>query len=139
MKNRWLFLRILVLLSILAVPGLIGCNDNTTTKPCVLEGKVSIGPRSPEEIGQPYPLEVYKPRKVMVYDADGAKLIRQVDIDSEGYYSVELPAGTYTIDINYVGTDRSDSVPRKLKIEPGIHVMFDISFDMGVSVTPPAT
>jgi len=67
----------------------------------------------------------------MIYDADRVKLIKQVDIDSLGDYKVELPAGTYTIDINYVGNDYSDDVPRTLRIEPGIHIMCDIFIDMG--------
>jgi beta propeller repeat protein len=127
--------------------GLIACTPDATseispvsvTPPTpalntgVLEGKVSIGPRSPEEIGQPYAPEIYQPRKVMVYDADHAKLIRQVDLDENGYYSVELSPGTYTIDINYFETDRGESVPRKLKIEPGMHYMFDIDFNTGMA------
>ncbi len=99
----------------------------------VLEGKVSIGPRSPEEIGQPYAPEIYQPRKVMVYDADHAKLVGQVDLDENGYYSVALSAGIYIIDINYFDTDRSDSVPRKLKIQARTHYMFDISFNTGMA------
>ena len=138
MKKKWLFPLIFALISVLAVPRLSACNNNATPGTGVLEGKISIGPRAPEEIGQPYPPEIYMTRKVMVYDADDAKLIRPVDLDENGYYSVELPAGTYTIDINYVENDSSDSVPRKLKIEPGIHVMFDISFNIGTSASPRA-
>jgi beta propeller repeat protein len=136
MKNR-LYLVVLCLVSILVTPALIGCDGNASAEVGVLEGKVSIGPRLPEKVGQPYPAEVYQPRKVMVYDADHNKLIRQIDLDENGYYSVELPFGTYTIDINYFENDTSDSVPRKLKIESGIHIMFDISFDMGAVVTAP--
>jgi beta propeller repeat protein len=138
MKNRWLFLRILVLLSILAVPGLIGCNDDTTPKTGVLEGKIRIDPLEEQAIGQPYPPEIFQARKVMVYDADRSTLIKQVDLNENGYYSVELPAGTYTIDINYVENDSSNDVPRKLKVEPGIEVTFDIGLNLGI-VTPPPT
>jgi TolB protein len=137
MKKTCLLPIILALVFILIIPGLTGCDDHATPEPGVLEGKASIGPRSPEEISQPYPPEIYTPRKVMVYDTDGTKLIRQADLDKNGYYSAELPAGTYTIDINYYENDRSDDVPRKLKIEAGIHIMFDISFEMDTSVTPP--
>jgi beta propeller repeat protein len=54
------------------------------------------------------------------------------DLDENGYYSVELSPGDYTIDINYFGADTSDTVPRKLKINPGLHVMLDINFNIGV-------
>ncbi len=135
MKKRWVFLIVFCLVSILLVPGLTGCNGNTdieTRDFGMLEGKASIGPRLPEEIKQPYLAEVYQPRKVMVYDADHVELLRELDLDENGYYSVELPPRSYTIDINYYGTDTSDAVPRKLKIDPGVHVMLDIDFDTGI-------
>jgi len=108
--------------------------------PGVLEGKASIGPRPESEAGQPYPADVYQPRKVMVYSADRSTLISQVSLDDQGYYHVELAPGTYTIDINYVGTDRSNAAPRKLSIESGLHYMFDIDFNTGalLNVVPGA-
>jgi hypothetical protein len=112
----------------------VGCKE-TPTETGFLEGRVHLGPRSEEEIGQPYPPEIYQTRKIMIYDADRVKLIKQVDIDSLGDYKVELPAGTYTIDINYVGNDYSDDVPRTLRIEPGIHIMCDIFIDMGTATS----
>lgn len=134
MKKRWVFFIVFCLVSMLVMPGLAGCKGNTDIELPefgVLEGRVLIGPRLPEEIKQPYPVELYQPRKVMVYDADHVELLRQLDLDENGYYSVELPPGNYTIDINYFATDTSDTVPRKLKIEPGVHVMLDIFIDTG--------
>jgi hypothetical protein len=106
----------------------------------VLEGKVWIGPLPggpPEKLGLPYPPEIYQPRKVMVYDADHIKLVKPVDITEKGYYSVELPAGKYTVDINYVGTDWSNDVPRKLILQPGIHINADITFNIGPDLYVP--
>jgi hypothetical protein len=106
----------------------------------VLEGKVWIGPLSggpPEKLGLSYPAEIYQPRKIMVYDADHIKLVKQVDITEKGYYSVELPAGKYTVDINYVGTDWSNDVPRKLTLQPGIHINADITFNIGPDLYVP--
>ncbi|MFP3976154.1 MAG: hypothetical protein ACLFVK_08035 [Dehalococcoidia bacterium] len=142
MKKKLSFVLVALIL-VLAVPGLSGCIENRDTEAVmpentdaasgVFEGKARIGPTSlGEEIDQPYPEEVYQPRKVMVYDADHAQLITQVDLDENGYYRVELPPGTYTIDINYFSADTSYTVPRKLKIEPGIHVMLDIDFNTNV-------
>ncbi len=138
MKRKRLLSAILGLELILAV-SLTGCASNADAKTGVLEGKASIGPRPAQEIGQPYPTEVYQLRKVMVYDAEHVQLIMQIDLDSNGYYRAELPADTYTIDINYYGNDHSDNVPRQMKIEPGVHLMFDIDFDIGIedAVTPP--
>ncbi len=137
MKKRWLFPVILCLLYILITPALIGCNGNASAEAGVLEGKVWIGPLEggpPEKLGQPYPVDVYQPRKVMVYDSDHVELIEQVDLDEYGYYSVELPPGDYTFDINYVESDRSNAAPRKLKVEAGEHYMFDIDFNTGADL-----
>jgi hypothetical protein len=134
MKKKQISLIVLVLVAILIMPVLYGCQENTQAEVPVfgvLEGKASIGPRLPEEIGQPYAAEVYQMRKVMVYDADHVELLKQIDLDENGCYSVELIPGDYTIDINYYGTDTSDTVPRKLKIEPGRNVMLDINIDTG--------
>ena len=126
--EAFMIIRILLLASALPVliVSAVGCSSKTGT----LEGKAMISPRPLEQLGQPYPNEVYQPRKVMVYNADRTQLIKQVDIDSQGYYRVQLPAGAYTIDINYFQSDRSDGAPRKLKIVPDQSVMFDIDFDI---------
>src|SRR4030042_2981982 len=112
MKKRWLLPLILALVSIPAGLGVAGCNDSSAIGTGVLEGKVNIRPRPPEEIGQPYPPEVYQKRKVMIYDANHETLIKQVDIDSGGYYRVEIPAGIYPIAINYVESGGVNAVQR---------------------------
>jgi beta propeller repeat protein len=135
MKKEKLLTVVVCLISVLIMPVLSACDDNTDTEIRdfgVFEGKASIGPRLPEEIGQPYPAEVYKMRKVMVYDADHNQLFEELDLDENGYYSIELLPGDYTVDINYYDRDTSDAVPRKLTINPGIHVMLDIDFDTGI-------
>lgn len=128
MKKKWM-LHILGLALTLTVVALSSCVGNTPVGMGVLEGKASIGPRSTEEIGQAYPSEVYQPRKIMVYDAGHVQLIKQVDLDEKGYYRVELPPGTYVIDINYVESDRSNAVPRKLEVEAGQSLMLDVDFN----------
>jgi len=113
---------------------------NLTPGTGVLEGKVWIGPLpggSPEKLGLPYPPEIYQPRKIMVYDADHINLVKQVDITKKGYYSVELPAGKYTVDINHVGSDWSNEVPRKFTIQSGIHINADIFFNIGPDLYVP--
>lgn len=139
--NRWLLPFLLCLASILGLPGLAGCNnavDNTVASAVgVLEGKVSIVSQSLDGIDQPYPPEVYQPRKIVVYNIDRTVFIRQVDIDEYGYYRVELSPGTYVIDINYFQYDTSDVVPRKLNIEAGKAYMFDIGFDTELVTSMP--
>jgi hypothetical protein len=68
---------------------------------------------------RPTPPGVYSARKVMVYDWDRIKLIRQVDLSDSGHYRVDLKPGTYVIDINHAGIDRSSEVPKQIRIEAG--------------------
>jgi hypothetical protein len=100
-----------------------------------LQGVVSIGPIWPVETPgtpRPIPPEVYAARKVMVYDGDRIKLIRQVDLSDDGHYRVDLKPGTYVIDINHAGIDRSSEVPKQVRIEAGQIVQLDINIDTGI-------
>ena len=106
----------------------------------LLHGKVNIGPVSPvEQPGQNTTLrcDVYDIRKIMIYDKDGEKLLMQVDIDcnaEENYarYRVELAPGVYVIDINHIGIDYSDEVPKQVVISSGITTRLDIDIDTGI-------
>jgi hypothetical protein len=100
-----------------------------------LEGDVTIGPLTPvQTIGTqpPVPCSVYEARKIIIYDAGGSNLVRQVDIDCKGHYSVELEPGAYTVDINRAGIDHSAEVPKQIVIKPGETVKLDIDIDTGI-------
>jgi len=100
-----------------------------------LEGTVTIGPIHPvEKEGeeQKIPCAVYEARKVMVYDRNGDRLVKQVDIDCQGHYQVDLPPATYTIDINRIGIDHSGEVPARIEIRSGETVKLDIDIDTGI-------
>ena len=124
---------LLLLLPLLIVLFLFSCS--APGEPGILQGKVSIGPLRPvERPGEvvEVPCEVYETRKIMVYDASGNKLIEQVDIDCNGRYVVDLPPGTYTVDINRIGIDSSAEVPRQVEIASGITFRLDIDIDTGI-------
>jgi len=101
----------------------------------VLEGRVTIGPISPvEREGEKreVPPEVYEARKVMVYDRSGKRLVKQVDLGEDGHYSVNLKPGTYVVDINRIGVDRSGDVPAEIRVAAGETVVVDIDIDTGI-------
>lgn len=102
----------------------------------ILQGKVTIGPITPvERPGEkpPIPPEVYEARKIMVYDKSGKELIQQVDIDNEiGWYVAHLKPGIYAIDINRIGIDTSNDVPKQVEIQLGITTRLDIAIDTGI-------
>ena len=68
----------------------------------------------------------------MVYTADGNRLVQQVDIDHDGTYRVELPAGDYLVDINHAGIDHSPDVPTVVTVRSGETVRLDIDIDTGI-------
>jgi hypothetical protein len=100
-----------------------------------LEGEVTIGPLTPvQTIGTqpPVPCQVYEARKILVYDSGKTNLLQQVDIDCTGHYSAELQPGSYTVDINHNGIDRSFDVPKPVQIKSGETVTLNISIDTGI-------
>lgn len=101
----------------------------------IIQGLVSIEPITPvEKPGEkpPVPPEVYEARKIMVYDKSGKNLIKQIDIDGEGRYVANLKPGIYIIDINHIGIDSSDDVPKQVEIQSGITIRLDIDIDTGI-------
>ena len=115
-----------------------GCFSNAEDG--LLQGKVSIGPLSPVEMpgeGINIDCDVYALRKIMVYDKEGKRLIRQVDItcsseENRAYYQVWLEAGIYLVDINHLGIDSSADVPKTVEITSGTTFKLDIDIDTGI-------
>jgi len=56
----------------------------------------------------------------------------QLDLGDDGYYRIELPAGSYTVDINYSGIDHSSDVPQKIQLSLGETVTLNIDIDTGI-------
>jgi len=116
----------------------IGCSS--TYEKGLLQGNVLIGPITPvEQPGQDTILrcDIYDARKIMIYDKSGTELVMQVDIEcneEENYtrYRVELEPGIYTVDINRIGIDYSDDVPKQVEIKSGITFKLDIEIDTGI-------
>ena len=126
--------RLLMALALLLLLLLPACADNAGEG--VLSGQVSIGPLSPVvqpgDTPEPVPPEVYAARKIMVYDARGKKLVREVSLKTDGSYRTALKAGVYTVDINYGGIDHSPDVPRQVEITAGETFRLDIDIDTGI-------
>jgi len=120
--------------------GLFAAGCSGTTEKGLLQGNVLIGPIMPvAQSGQDTSLrcDVYDARKIMIYDRSGNKLLMQVDIEcnaEENYtrYRVELKPGIYTVDINRIGIDYSDDVPRQVEIMSGTTFRLDIDIDTGI-------
>jgi len=112
-----------------------GCVAGPAGPRGTLQGQVTIGPicpvERPDQPCTPTP-EAYAARKVLVLSADGATLIATVSLNQTGYYRVELEPGTYVVDINRVGIDRSPDVPRTITLAAGETYTLDIDIDTGI-------
>ena len=132
--KRTIFALTLIILGLF----ITGCSG--TVEKGLLQGNVLIGPLTPvEQAGQEITLncDVYALRKIMIYDKSGEKLIQQVDIDCNEEeqitrYRVELEPGTYIVDINHIGIDYCDDVPKQVEIKSGLTFKLDIEIDTGI-------
>lgn len=101
-----------------------------------LEGHVTIGPLVPvlrEGEVEPTPApEVYAARAIVVFRQDGETEVTRLQIDADGDYRAELPAGTYVVDINHSGIDRAADLPREIEIIAGQVTRLDIDIDTGI-------
>jgi hypothetical protein len=102
----------------------------------VLEGHVTIGPLTPVvQEGQREPTpgpEVYASRQIVVFGSDGRTEVVRVQIDGRGNFRVELPAGTYVVDINHVGIDTAKDLPATVEIVAGQVTRLDVDIDTGI-------
>jgi len=106
----------------------------------LLQGSVTIGPITPVEIPGQNPIvppEVFSSRKVLVYDSTGKSLITEVVIyqvkqTANGYYSVQLEPGIYSIDVTHTGIGGGAGLPQTVTITAGQTKVLDIDIDTGI-------
>ncbi len=127
--------------AILLVPGtLLAACQPAVVGTGILQGAVTIGPITPVErpgVSTPVSPEVFVARKIMVYDASGKKLVRevaitQIDATATGYYTTQLEPGTYTVDINRLGIDSAAGLPKKITIKADETVTVNVDIDTGI-------
>ena len=102
----------------------------------VLEGQVTIGPLVPvmregEEAPTPAP-EIYAAREIVVYKKNGKTEFTRLQLDSTGWYQGEMPVGTYVIDINRIGIDSAEDLPKEIVIKAEGTIRLDIEIDTGI-------
>ena len=102
----------------------------------VLQGHVTIGPLVPvvqEGVPEPTPApEVYASRQMVIHAEDGQTEVTRVQIDGKGNYRVELPVGTYVVDINHAGIDMAKELPKTVEIAAGETTRLDVEIDTGI-------
>ena len=102
----------------------------------ILAGRVTIGPLTPvERVDVPTPTvppEMYAAHSIQVFQADGATLVANVKINPDGAYHVELPPGTYVVDLPKIGLERAARLPTTITITAGQTTRLDIDIDTGI-------
>ena len=102
----------------------------------ILEGQVTIGPLVPvmregEDPPTPAP-GVYAAREVVAYKKNGKTEYARLKLDSTGWYQEELPVGVYVIDINRIGIDSAEGLPKQIEIKLNSITRLDIEIDTGI-------
>jgi len=105
----------------------------------VVTGKVSFGPLRPGPIRDDEPEEnpellrkIYAVHKVKVLAEDGKRTVREVEIDSQGIYKVELEPGIYFLQITPSGIGKLQKQSQRVEVRPGKTIQADISVDTGM-------
>ncbi len=109
-----------------------GCGAKGTG---TLAGTVTIGPLTPvatENVTPTTPCSVYQARSIVVFSANGQKKLHDVSIDCNEHYAIDLPAGTYTVDINHSGIDYAAGLPKQVTITNGKRTTLDVDIDTGI-------
>jgi hypothetical protein len=133
---------LIMLLGVFVLTGsllIVSC-QTVKTESALLQGGVTIGPLTPVQQVGVCPTAapgVFAARKIMVYDESGKKLVReaaitQIDSSANGYYTVLLAPGSYTIDINRTGMDRAEGLPKKISVSADETITIDVSIDTGI-------
>jgi hypothetical protein len=115
---------------------LYGCRPAEAVEPAVLKGNVIIGPLSPvvrsDETRQPVNPEVYTSRSLNIYRENGETLVKNVPLQGDGTYRVELEPGTYVVALAPTGVDLSKDLPQTISLKPGETVVLNIDIDTGI-------
>lgn len=103
-----------------------GCLENDTginSKTGFLEASITIGPLCPVEpceIQDAQKAEIYSARKIQIYTENRKNLVK------------ELEEGTYIVDMNPLGIDRTAGLPAEIQVLSGETVYLNISIDTGI-------
>jgi hypothetical protein len=100
-----------------------------------LEGHVSMSmsPVLQEGVPEPTPApEAYAVRQIVIFSQDGRREVARVQIGPRSNYRVDLPAGSYVVDINHVGMDQGIDLPRTVEIRSGHATRLDVRIDTGI-------
>ena len=98
-----------------------------------LSGKVTAGPFCPvERVGVPCPVppDAYSSRDVRIYKTDGTTLVTTKNLNADGTYKLELPAGEYIAEV--VGFGMRGNERFRVKILTAQTTELNFNIDTGI-------
>jgi hypothetical protein len=105
----------------------------------IVTGKVNFSPTRPGPVRPNEPgadsevlQKIYAAHKVRVVAEDGKKVIREVEINSQGIYKTELEPGIYFLQITPPSMGKFQKQSQRIEITAGKTIQLDISVDTGI-------
>ena len=128
---------IALLIMVMSASGCISSSEQAENG--YLAGNVTVGPLTPVERIDITPLPpdpaVFTSRHLLVYQADGKTLVKEISIQPAGYkgiYNVSLAPGTYVLDSPRLGVGGAKGLPETVIIEAGKTSIVDVDIDTGI-------
>lgn len=116
-----------------------GSTQTKMTEMGIVTGKVTFSPLRPgpvrlnEPEASPEVLQkVYAGHKVRVLAEDGKKIVREVEINSQGIYKAELEPGIYFLQVYPPSMGKFQKQGQRIEISAGKTIQADISVDTGI-------
>jgi hypothetical protein len=111
--------------------------DSPTEETGILTGKVTIGPLRPGPVRvdqtEPAPTAMFASHKIVILAEDGKTKIKEVPIDAQGNYKVELKPGEYSVDFtpHDIGFKQSNP-PKRVTVKAGKTTKQNLDLDTGI-------
>jgi hypothetical protein len=139
--NLFLLISVFVLSTSWLAHGEETMTNPSQTNPArgTLQGKVIIGPMRPGPVragDQPPKVDpkVYSSMKVVITKPGSKEKVREVSIDGNGFYSVELDPGKYSMDVipHKYGIHPEGQRAQEVVVEAGKTTQFNFVIDTGI-------
>ena len=135
-------MRLLLIASVLTLMCVSIQAEETQTsisKMGTVTGKVKFSPVQPGPVRPNEPeadpsvmQKINAAHKVRILGEDGKKVIREVEINSQGIYKVELEPGIYFLQIIPPSMGKVQKQSQRIEVTAGKTIQFDISVDTGI-------
>lgn len=135
-------MRLLLIASVLTLMCVSIQAEETQTsisKMGTVTGKVKFSPVQPGPVRPNEPeadpsvmQKINAAHKVRILGEDGKKVIREVEINSQGIYKAELEPGIYFLQIIPPSMGKVQKQSQRIEVTAGKTIQFDISVDTGI-------